>query len=320
MRWKRQSLRSQRRHPLNRSRIPHRQPKRSAAPAEAPFKLKAYLDKKVLEAITVSGKLEAYPELMLTADIQKVPLQKVLAVLAREAKLKVYIADNVPNGNISAKFDELPLEEGLKQILKDQNYMLTRVETPPSPKNKLKKSFVQVTEIRILPRGSEASGSYQLQEVASAAPVGDDEKKRKLELKKLINQALNADKAEDRLAALEKFSKEADQTVDEGEWAEIEPTLKDADERVRKTALQAMMGLGAPPLDSIADMARTDASPELRISALGQLVEFKGPHATPQLNAALNDPDPSVRERAGELLEEADTISEFLKGKTLPSH
>jgi len=207
----------------------------NATPAEASFKLDAYLNKKAIQTILASGQLEAFPELMLTADIQKAPLRKVLAVLAREAKLKVYVADNVPDDNISVKFDELPLEEGIKQILKEQNYMLTRVEIPPPSGTKIKKSFMKVTEIRILPRRGEASGPYQLQEVTSAPRKDDKDEKRKPELKKLVQQALKADKAEDRLAAFQKFAKEARETDDE--WADIEPTLKDGDERVRKAAL-----------------------------------------------------------------------------------
>ena len=174
----------------------------NAAPAEASFKLDAYLDKKAIQTILASGQFEVMPELMLTADIQKAPLRKVWAVLAREAKLKVYVADNVPNGNISAKFDDLPLEEGLDKILKEQNYMLTRAEIPSPPGTKIKSS-VRLTEIRILPKSGEASGPYQLNEVASAPR--DEDGKRKSELKKLVKQALKADKAEDRLAALEKF-------------------------------------------------------------------------------------------------------------------
>ena len=66
--------------------------------------------------------------------------------------------------------------------------------------------------------------------------------------------------------------------------------MNDDDERVRKTALRAIGGLGAPPLDSIADMARTDASAELHSSASTSLVEFKGENAIPQLNEALRIP------------------------------
>lgn len=81
------------------------------------------------EALRSGAKLRV-PPLLLTANISEVPLRRVTEDLVRKLRVKVYIADTVPNEKISVKFDGLPLEEGIQRILQGMNYILVRTKAP----------------------------------------------------------------------------------------------------------------------------------------------------------------------------------------------
>ena len=60
----------------------------------------------------------------LSVSLEDVYLEDVLKEISRKTNVKI-IGKGAPNKKISLKFIDLPLEEGFKRILKDQNYSFT---------------------------------------------------------------------------------------------------------------------------------------------------------------------------------------------------
>jgi len=66
----------------------------------------------------------------LRAKIKKVPLEAVLQELANQTDLLIEVDRSVGQQLISAEFDSLPLEEGVKSLLRNKNYVLMYKEVP----------------------------------------------------------------------------------------------------------------------------------------------------------------------------------------------
>ena len=105
---------------------------------------------------------------------------------------------------------------------------------------------------------------------------------------------------------------ELEQAVSEGEDAAVAETilaaLEDPDPRVREAALHIVADLGpeAPgAAATVAQMARRDESPELRMRALEKLfaANYRLDLAEATVLAALEDPEAEVRALAQNLLE-----------------
>lgn len=79
-------------------------------------------------------------------------LGEVLEELGRQADIEVHVADEVAEETVPFSFEDFPLDQGLKLILRGRNYILTYQKPllfkgqPPAPK---------VAEIRVLPDGEE---------------------------------------------------------------------------------------------------------------------------------------------------------------------
>jgi HEAT repeat protein len=81
--------------------------------------------------------------------------------------------------------------------------------------------------------------------------------------------------------------------------------LSDPDEQVRARALETLKDTADDvPVNALTQMAHDDASAERRIQALELLAERVDQKARGPLRRALADPQPAVRERARELIED----------------
>ena len=227
-------------------------------------------------------------DVTLSAKIENVPLGQVLKELARQANLEVYIATASTAEKISAEFDNLTLEEGIKRLLKGKNYILTYDRTAASPK---------VTEIKVIADGS-APVSRISGQPASIPPPGTSAGEKTVE--ELAQQALQAPDPAARIAALKALSQRGDE---EKIRSTVSAALQDQDLGVRSTALD-LAARGAPVSDeAIKGMALRDADPELRIRALDQLADQSDPDtAIEYLKQATRDPDPKVASTAQRLI------------------
>ncbi len=274
----------------------------------------------------MSGQDTLQRHVRLSADIFKAPFRKALKVFARETGIKVLAAQGVPDDTISVQFDELPLDEALKRLLKGRNYMLTYGKPALSedqhlaaPKEGHKETRAreggseteqnspgtqQITEVRILSPGSTAN---RANETMREIKVDPDE--QALEIEALVRKAQEGATPQERLAAIEEFQ----HLAEDKDIPAIAPVLHDEDQRVRRSALETLQNLssGEPPVDELAEVARRDPTPQLRMQALEVLIEFRAGEAAKYIQEALQDANADVRRHAKRMQHMNDKLAEY---------
>src|SRR6266481_5280344 len=81
--------------------------------------------------VTVEGR-------RLSVRLEKVPLAQALDVILERAGVELTVFNNV-DGEITAQFDDVPFEEGLRRLLGSRNYMVVYTpEGSPPPDRRLK--------------------------------------------------------------------------------------------------------------------------------------------------------------------------------------
>jgi hypothetical protein len=255
-----------------------------------------------LDALKSGSELPVLP-LQLSVDLSQAPLRAVLRELARKLGAKVSIADSVPDQLISLQFNGVGVAEGIKQLLRNTNYLLIYKE-PPTRSNPNQgagnASAAEIAEIRVLPKSSAGEISGETAPLKALEPT--DQAAEVAEWKK---QALTAEKLEDRLIALKQFLEHADPAEHN---AVLIAALEDKAPEVRMLALNSMGDSANPLLEPISQTALNDESPQIRTAALDVLVSRYGQDAIPVLEQALADSDASVQQTARNSLEMAQRV------------
>ncbi|WP_231561531.1 hypothetical protein [Nitrosococcus oceani] len=104
-------------------------------------------------------------------------LGEVLAELERQTDIKIHVSDSVAAETIPLSFDDFPLAEGLKLLLRGRNYILTYQEPLPA---KDRDSPPKIAEIRVLPDGEAAGISTEERKpppLQQAPPTSSQEEK-----------------------------------------------------------------------------------------------------------------------------------------------
>jgi hypothetical protein len=227
-----------------------------------------------------------------------------LAELASQADLTVYIAPSDARQPVSATFEALPLKDGIQRLLQDKSYALIMA---PVLSADGKPAGQRVAKIRVVSKGEAYTTLTKRQEVAlaspeNAAPQAPQDEDATVE--QLKRDALEAPDAETRVAALVALASRQHE-VDDLE-AVVESAMRDAAPQVREVALGMLSITAEGPealFNHIAAVARQDASPELRLNALTFLVTTQHEAVERHLQQALQDPDPTVRSMAQQLLD-----------------
>jgi hypothetical protein len=238
----------------------------------------------------------------LSAKIENAPLGEILRELAHQAQLEVYLGGSIAEEQISTQFDNLPLEDGIKRLLKGKNYTLTYARTAAAPR---------VAEIRVISNGSGPISKLS-GEVVSAPPAGETEPQSPEEksLEKLTQEVLQAPAPAARIAALEALGERGQE---EKIVSTVTSALRDQDPGVRGTALELAQRGMPVPLGALHEMARQDPSRELRAQVWDELLDLSETTsaAVEYLNQALQDQDPGIKAWASRMLqrmaEEAET-------------
>lgn len=255
-----------------------------------------------LEALQSGGDLPV-PPLQLSVDLVEAPLRAVLRELARKLDAKVSIADDVPDQPISLQLNAVGVTEVLKQVLRETNYVLIYKDSPtPAKQNQHPgdASAAEIAEIRILPKSDTEETADKTPPLKTLEPTDQT-----AELAEWKKQALTAEKAEDRLAALKQFLEHADPS----EHNELLiAALEDKSPDVRKLALGSMSDSTSPLFEPISKAALNDENPQIRTAALDVLISRYGAEAIPVLEQALTDPDVDVQQIAKSSLEMAQRI------------
>jgi hypothetical protein len=236
---------------------------------------------------------------LLSAKVEAAPLWQVLEQLTRQTHVKVYFENLSSEEKVSAAFEKLPLEEGIKRLLADKTYTLGYEQAAST-------AVPKVNEIRIVSSRQGAS-KEELNELLAVLPAARSKTEcapadaRSVEV--LAEEALHARDAAKRLTALKALAGKDKQ--DPKVASTVATALADKDTEVRGGALDLVLlqNIAVPP-EALEKMAFKDPSPELRFNALDGLVDGSDPDvAKGYLEKALKDPDPGVKDMAAQMLE-----------------
>lgn len=268
------------------------------------------------EAVTGPSVLLSLEGNRLSAKLFKAPLRAVLARLAQETRIKVFVANTVPDDPISDAFDRLPLDASIKRLLANRGYALRYAQAQGA--NGSADGQPGIVELYVVPSASGDTQPYAMEPVGQTAEPGLGPSPAQTPAaaenadSALLARALGSESAADRIAALEKYLNEAERP----DYQSVAKALKDPNRKVRELALGGMEDSNTLPVEATAEVALTDGEPALRKRALEILVERKGGAVRTALAQALEDPDPSVRAHAQEMAKLADKIDAFRARRT----
>jgi hypothetical protein len=223
----------------------------------------------------------------LSLMVHAVPLKKVLNKIARQSGLSIAVAPSIDE-KVSATFEGLPLEEGLRQLLKGHNVIFLYAQSEGSRTRR-----IFLTAVKVLPKGAEDR---------RRADEGEEPKRR-------VEESSEETDLAHRKQAVEALEAS-------GQIETIEPlleALQDEDVDIRRTALEIFQRLrvsSSPemfPSKALVEVAVQDDNPRMRMAALEVLREVALESADPQalegLEQALRDSDPDVQTWAIQLLD-----------------
>lgn len=250
---------------------------------------------------------------LLSVTIKEHSLREVFDALGKQMPLKVYFRQSEVSAlegkssaqekKLSITFRDLPVEEGIKRILKDISHLVKRANGDKERQTDKGGSAPQGIEIWLV----DGSGSYVENATASTAgtqePVAE-EKTGSLEqasTEELMQKALSAREPNVREQSLHHLG-------DQIEEARIVETfvsaLKDESAAVRLTALRRLLLADQEaPIEALTDMALKDPDPRLRKQALSVMVHKHGKAAEKTLEQFAQGPDPEINSHATKLLD-----------------
>jgi hypothetical protein len=221
----------------------------------------------------------------LTASIEDSPLHSVLEELGGRTQILFVAGNGLEEDHVSAELKDVPVEEGLRDLLKNHDAFFYYGAAGENGKPVLRAVWVY-------PRGAGAT-------VRPVPPVAW------ASTKDLEASLADSDPAI-RERAYEALMSRPDRESSELLLLALRGATE-TDPEMRQRLLSSALSNGIDvPHEILADLVRTDGSEEIRMMALDAL---RGdPSSTDAAVAALTDPSEAVRERAKELLAEIDTI------------
>jgi hypothetical protein len=234
----------------------------------------------------------------LSVKIKNAPLEKVLKEIMSQSGARIWLNDSI-DGTVTIEFQNIPIGEGVRRILKDKNYAFT-YSTHEVKEGKL--SIVSASNSKEIFTKVKEEPPKKLPPKPGLPVVKKDKpKKEKPSFESLVKDALeneDAGKREDAVIALgESKDKRAIEVISKA-------LANDPSEDVRLSAIDALMDIGDKSIVEPLSIALKDRDPWVRESAVEALGEIGGEAAIEFIKSALNDEDGSVRELAQETLDE----------------
>lgn len=239
-----------------------------------------------------------YSNGQLSAKLKNSPLETVLKEIMAQSGARIWLNDTI-DGTVTIEFQNLPVGEGVRKILKDKNYAFV-----------FNHSDVKEGKLSIV----SASKSKEIFTTVKEEPPRKLSPKPKLPITQKDNQKKNQ-------PSLEILAKDALENEDPGKREDaiialgeskdtkaIEIISKalanDPVEDVRLSAIDALLDIGDKSIVDSLSIALNDRDPWVRESAVEALGEVGNEAAMEFIKNVLNDEDGSVRELAQEILEE----------------
>ncbi len=211
----------------------------------------------------------------LSLEVQGRTLEWVLGRISRAAGFPVVADEKVGEVVVSLRFQELPMEEGLRQLLRDQDAFFFYGAQDDAP--------ASLRIVWVYPKG----------QGRGLQPVPPERWASTRDLEKM----LEGPDAEDRSRAIESLVER------QGEKARgaVLRALKDESARVRTQALYSAFSSGLEVPGEVLAEALDDPSTDVRFLALEAVADR--PEAATLARRALGDPSPHVRDRAKQILD-----------------
>lgn len=200
----------------------------------------------------------------LSVEVENRPLGQLVADISREARVAVMLAGGVGARQVSVKFSDLAVDEGLRRILAGDDVF-----------------FFYGGQ-----GGLEAIWAYPKGRGRSLEPVPPEDWASTQELA----AGLGAEDPNERAQAIQALV----ERVGKGAKDEVLGSLEDPEDQVRTLALYGALMEGVDvPEERLSDLAFNDPSANVRFLALQALV--RGPEAEAIVERALVDPSPHIQ-------------------------
>jgi type II secretory pathway component GspD/PulD (secretin) len=113
---------------------------------------------------------EGQPMLAVSADGSKIsvhadriPLQELLSELAKTSSIKIYFAPSLSEVPVTASFENLPFEKGMRRLFKDFNFLASF---------KREKGTDRLAALKIYPKGTSSGALVQINAAKKVVVVG----------------------------------------------------------------------------------------------------------------------------------------------------
>ncbi len=211
----------------------------------------------------------------LSAKLNGAPLMRVLAEIGKRTDIEVYVVDKMQAQPIWADFKDLPLEEGIRRLLRGQSYTITH--SPDIPHSH------HITSISVLEQAANPGAAPSI----DPAPTEEDQE----------SEDAIAQKIDDLWQIVDQDPTQAKES--------LKKAIRDSSLEVRETALEVMSSMDHPFVgELLARVALKDSEPEMRIEALNLLADYNQEDILRDtLMKSIEDRDQDVREIAEHLLE-----------------
>ncbi len=228
----------------------------------------------------------------LTVMARDVALGELLDEIARHSGLTV-VRHVALNQRVTLQFHRLPLEEGLRRILRHRSFVLEYAEPTANTRSS---AVARPKTLSILPQGSER---YSTQEIVVSPMRGGSSEKdgaaRVLELQVSLASG-DGEAREEAALALGRGGRTS-------AVAPLSLALADANRDVRRAAVRSLAEVGGVRAAEALHIALVDPDPRVRESAVDALGEIGGAVAIRLLEQALADEVEYVRDAAADTLD-----------------
>ena len=228
----------------------------------------------------------------LTMRVHEASLAEVVERVAQSLNLESHVAPDLERTIITLEVKDVPIRQGLDQLLANTNYVLTDRDLYVWARN-------------------ESLKTAEWRERKRDVPVKELQENRELSEEELRYQAIYGNDSEDRIIALELLSHDGVEKA----MPTIVQALNDQSPEVRGLALELLSETEGPiPVDQVAKIVADDPNPEQRMEAIVVLASRDEKNFQVILKHALNDSDPEVVELAKSILDDvgADFFDENL--------
>jgi len=241
----------------------------------------------------------------LSVHAQDTPLLEILEAISRQSRAEIHLERTleaqIAKEQLTVSFQALPLEEGLRRLLRHKNFILvyssaglTEVRVYMEGKGEFQRLRVEAKQPPQRPKGAQT---------ADRPPGGAEDDPARLA--RLRGEALGHPDPAERSTALEKLAESDDEKL--ALDTALEVLDRERDPEVLESVLDLLSGQESVPLGPILKFVATDRGPAIRIRALELLGEHgkQDPRVSELLKTvARNDKNEEIRAIARSLLED----------------